>query len=88
MLSPFYNFKRNAYTPGDGRVIVSPGNILPEAERLNRLSICTVCEFNLGGLCSKCRHCGGRKISLKVQAMFEFCPLTPPKWGPWKELPP
>ena len=60
---------------------------LPEAVRLERLSICTFCEQNQNGLCSKCQHCGGRNIEYKVQAVFETCPLTPPKWGPWKELP-
>jgi hypothetical protein len=56
---------------------------LPEAVRLERLSICTVCEHNHNGHCLKCQTCLGRKIDFKVQATTEFCPLTPPRWGPW-----
>jgi len=56
---------------------------LPESVRLHRLSFCTVCQHNINGLCAKCQHCGGRTIEHKVGALFEFCPLTPQKWGPF-----
>ena len=63
------------------------GEKLPDSIRLERLALCEKCEHNQDGLCAKCPHCGGRKIDYKVQAVFEACPLSPPKWGPWKELP-
>jgi hypothetical protein len=65
------------------------GNKLPDSVRVERLAICANCEHNQNGLCAKCPHCGGRNIEYKVQAVFEFCPLSPPKWSRWiqpKEL--
>ena len=87
MHSPFYNFQRGAGTVS-GPVIVTPapqptGHTLPDSVRDERLSICAGCENNRDGLCIKCQHCSGRKIDFKVQAVFEFCPLSPPKWKQW-----
>jgi hypothetical protein len=59
------------------------GHKLPDAVRDERLAICAACENNRDGLCIKCQHCSGRKIDFKVQAVFEFCPLSPPKWKQW-----
>jgi hypothetical protein len=56
---------------------------LPDAIREERLAKCRPCEHNIGGRCSKCLHCGGSLIEYKVDALFEFCPLTPPQWGPY-----
>ena len=82
MRTPFFNQHHGGNAPAP---ISSPhpSPALPEAARLDRLSICTVCEHNQNGLCAKCQYCGGRTIAQKVQTVFEFCPLTPPKWKQW-----
>lgn len=58
---------------------------LPESVRLERWDFCQSCENNRQGMCLKCQHCSGKLIEQKIKAVFEHCPLQPPKWKAWIE---
>lgn len=43
---------------------------------VDRLKMCNICEFNVGGECALC----GCNIEQKVADPNENCPAVPPRW--------
>lgn len=43
---------------------------------VDRLKVCTICEFNIGGDCAIC----GCNITQKISDPEQSCPANPPRW--------
>jgi len=83
MYTPLFNLQKNRGSQPANLVLgqVRISHKLPEDIKLMRRSICTVCEYNKNGICTKCNLCGGRRIEYMTQLVFIGCPLPSPKWG-------
>lgn len=51
--------------------------------QVDRLKVCTICEFNVGGDCALC----GCNIAQKVEDPNQSCPANPPRWLAFSDTP-